>query len=189
MKNSKEYTLTLIRDELYKMTSWAFMELWNSIHADDVNADYIHPMSEFSITVTDCELTPMDVVILTQNNHIDFDDEYFILDIHNLVITTFNHQSELEEKIIAPFVKHLYFLDSDMYNDFPKGTEGLITVLKVNKGKTIKDVAETIFGKDAPLFNLCPDGLVEEKIECDRFCPNCNKCLEEFWNRPYEEEK
>ena len=186
MKNSKEYTLTLIRDELYKMTSRAFMELWNSIYADDVNADYIHPMSEFSITATDCELTPMDVVILTHNNRFNLEEDYFILDAHDLAITTFNHQSELEEKIIAPFVKHLYFMDSDMYDDFPNGTEELVKVLKNNKQKTFKDVAKIIFGEDAPVLNLCPDTLAEEKIECTE---DCKKCLEEFWNRPYNENK
>jgi len=193
MKKTQDYVETLIRDELYKMTSKTFMELWNCVYADGVRANYIHPTKEFSSVVGDSELTPMDIVILTQNNRFDLEEDYFILDTSTLTITTFNHQSQLEEKIIAPFVKYLCSLDIDTYgyilhNNYPKGIEGLVKVIQENEQKTFRDIAETLFGENSNIFKYCPRMLIYgdcnyNVVNC---IENCNKCIENFWNTPYE---
>lgn len=195
MKKTRDYVETLIRDELYKMTSKTFMELWNCVYAGgNTNANYIHSTKEFSSVIGDSELTPMDVVILTQNNRFNLEEDYFILDTSTLTITTFIHQSELEEKIIAPFVKYLYSLDIDTYgyilhNNYPKGIEGLVKVIQENEQKTFRNVAETLFGENSTIFKYCPRMLVYGDCNCNvvNCTENCNKCIENFWNTPYEE--
>lgn len=188
----KSCTESLIRGKLYAMSTNVFVKLWNDVYADGcIDVGYIYNMRDFTSKCENEKLSIRDIVKSIQNNKIDLEDTYFILSSTEPRVQTFDYQDELEEELIAPFIKYLYFLDSNMYDDFPKGTEELVKILKNSKQKaikdvkTIKDVAETIFGEDAPLFNLCPDGLVEEKIDCDKYCPNCKKCLEEFWNRPY----